>query len=520
MVQNGIFSPTSGFYDTNLIPCLPETTFCIIVEKKKSSQSLPEESLNINFFDENMNWMSGKIGYTRTATALTPEESLYGFGGWVYRFVSPANDRIKYWSTYYSANRWSSFGLFCYYDTTDGNRKFKGKMPISGVYYDELIPMSKIDGITDAVDKVEADTVMPVKEQSLYADWADFSTGYLNTSGSVAEYANAYVSDFVTVTPGSVVEYMLRVIGNSMLGVAWYDANQKFIAGIKHTGDAGTWQTEQGSVALPNNARYIRFGGRKYDGIAEKSQFVIYYHNVKIKDYIQNATASNPWEGKSWIAFGTSITDTFNSLGEGGKPTGKYVPYLKDMSGMTVNNRGIAGGSIGVVSGVLSGNIMTAIKSESNLPLIQNADLITIEGFVNDFVGNLPIGAISDTENSTLMGALYEAVTYLYEQNKNATIVLLTESTGQYIDSSHWFPVTRPNALGKYQYEYNDAIITMAKYLGCHVINCGQKSQINQWHPEYLEDWIHHSELGGKQYASTIWDELKNIHCNSDVSVN
>ena len=37
--------------------------------------------------------------------------------------------------------------------------------------------------------------------------------------------------------------------------------------------------------------------------------------------------------------------------------------------------------------------------------------------------------------------------------------------------------------------------------------------------PQYLADQIHHSELGGKQYAETIWDELKNIHCNSDVSV-
>lgn len=518
-VQDGEFSETSGYYDSNLIRCDLCKDFVIIIEKKSSSVSLPT-TLVLNFFDETQEWKSGSANYTKTATTIDAADSVYGYGGVAWAFTVPNN--AAYWSTYFSSSTWSSFGLFCYYATADGNRKFAGKTPVSALYYDEPISMGVIDGLDDAIRNIETDSSVSVVAQLLYGDWSNFDQGYLDGNGDpVQPYENAYFSGYIDVTPGSVVTYKLRIIGNSkMSGVAWYDKDKNFINSAKHVGDSGAqWYTDTDSVTLPGNAYYIRFSGKKGTG-EEMSQYVTYYYPEKIKDYIEHGgNNGSQWQGKTWVAFGTSITDTSNTLGEGGTPTGKYVPYLQRMSGMCVINKGIAGGSIGVVSGVISGNIMTAIKSSSNLSDIQAADIITIEGFVNDFAGNLPIGTINDTDNSTLMGAIYEAVTYLYSQNEDATIVLLTETTGQNIDSSHTFPVTRQNSIDKYQYEYNDAIITMAKYLGCHVIDAGQKSQINQWHTEYLADWIHHSELGGKQYAETIWDELKNIHCNSDVAV-
>ena len=90
---------------------------------------------------------------------------------------------------------------------------------------------------------------------------------------------------------------------------------------------------------------------------------------------------------------------------------------------------------------------------------------------------------------------------------------------GQNTDSGN-FNVDRVNEFDEYQYQYDDAIVEIARFLNVHCIDCGRKSQINQWHPSYLIDHIHHTELGGKQYAETIWEELKNIHCNSNVSIN
>lgn len=67
------------------------------------------------------------------------------------------------------------------------------------------------------------------------------------------------------------------------------------------------------------------------------------------------------------------------------------------------------------------------------------------------------------------------------------------------------------NSLDLYQQAYNDAMIRIGQYYGVHVIDAGGKSQINQYHPEYIIYQIHHTTLGGEQYAKTIWEELKNI---------
>lgn len=389
------------------------------------------------------------------------------------------------------------------------------------VIIDGSVVLTKINNLETRITALSDEITVTNIIQSPYSDWSEFSNEYLNDNGVATPNSNTYLSDYVGVIPSTNVEYEIRLIGASMMmAIAWYDKNKTRIGGFLYPEGSPTWYNVSGTLTLPNNARYIRYCGQKGTNAEQKRQYVTFSAPKSINSAVTELMQkTNYWAGKKWVAFGTSITDTNNTDGVGGTATGKYAPYLKELSGMSLNNYGISGGSIGVVSGVLSGSILTKIKSNTVLTYLQNADLVTLEGFVNDFVGNLPIGNISDTTNETLMGAIYDAVTYIYSTNPTATVVLLTESTGQYIDSSHNFPVTRPNSLGKYQYEYNDAIKEMARYLGCHVIDCGSKSQINQWHTDYLADWIHHSELGGKQYAETIWDELKNIHPNSDVSV-
>ena len=54
-------------------------------------------------------------------------------------------------------------------------------------------------------------------------------------------------------------------------------------------------------------------------------------------------------------------------------------------------------------------------------------------------------------------------------------------------------------------------LISVAKYMGVPIINAGQESMINSQNPQYLSDHIHHTELGGKQYANSIWARLRNI---------
>ena len=58
---------------------------------------------------------------------------------------------------------------------------------------------------------------------------------------------------------------------------------------------------------------------------------------------------------------------------------------------------------------------------------------------------------------------------------------------------------------------YIDTAMAVARYMGIPIIDAGSRSMINQEHAQYLADQIHHTELGGKQYARTIWMELKDM---------
>lgn len=251
----------------------------------------------------------------------------------------------------------------------------------------------------------------------------------------------------------------------------------------------------------------------RFNGVFPVSS--VYFDKKIPRKYIDGLGSSNEglhWNGKNWYAFGTSITDTSYMNAETGEVTGKFVPYLAKLGGLNVTNYGIAGGCIG--SGGIHGGTSNILKKILSTDL-SGADLITIEGFVNDFACAVAVGDIGDTENTTICGALYQAIKYCLE-NSRAAVVLLTESYGrQYTlkttGATANYSIDKKNSLGLLQKDYNDAIVKMGAYMGVPVIDCGANSHINNFHPEFVIDQIHHTELGGKQYASTIWKELKNI---------
>ena len=231
----------------------------------------------------------------------------------------------------------------------------------------------------------------------------------------------------------------------------------------------------------------------------------------------------NHWKDKKWVAFGTSITDNWSAnsyITQGehtGEHTGKYVPYLLDMSELSSTsfvNRGISGGSI-------NGHILYYIRYYTSDQA--DADLITIEGAVNDFATSVPLGQVGDTvpyTNSLLSdstsegsfaGACYQAFTAALTNAPNAVVVLLTETTGKDHVGYANYNQLRKNDLGLYQSDYIEMTMKVAEFVGIPVINCGRDSMINAENPQYIADHIHHTYLGGYQYARTIWAKLKGI---------
>ena len=212
------------------------------------------------------------------------------------------------------------------------------------------------------------------------------------------------------------------------------------------------------------------------------------------------------WYGKNWVALGTSLTS---------EAQGTFVKPLAKRTGLSVTNLGIPGGTA-------SGHILQRVQTAD----LSRADLITIEFGVNDWFENCPLGKVGDTvpylvqldswnnggsEEGSFAGACYQIFTTLQKRAPQAVVIFLSEPTGQRTDNGENCSREAHNGLSLKQRDYTEIAMATARYTGIRVIDSGSMSMMNQEHSQYLADQIHHSVLGGEQYALTVWTELKDI---------
>lgn len=260
-----------------------------------------------------------------------------------------------------------------------------------------------------------------------------------------------------------------------------------------------------GTYTIPSGISYIKFSSYK---LSLTTDSITKTAVVEIDDFVENPDPLQ-WQGKKWAAFGTSITDTSYIDTNFLQPTGKYPPYLAELSGLVFNNFGIAGGSI-----------MTDIQTKVKQTTLTGYDVVTVEGSVNDHATSKPIGDVGDTGTDTFAGAIYQIAKYVYE-NSNATLFFITDYVGRYV---HINPTpagtdfygdcapTKTNNDDLLQIDYINMMIKQCEYFGIPCITAGQDSGINLLTGDlYLMDHIHSTYVGGKQYAETIWSYLKNV---------
>lgn len=334
------------------------------------------------------------------------------------------------------------------------------------------------------------------------------SNGYIKWSdGTTDSVSNGKYSDYVAVETGDVLTYDLHAVGSAGAVIACYDSSKNYqqSKSVKGTGN-GTWQENTGTLTIESGTAFVRFATNS--GYSSSDSISLTKH-IKLKDYVAEIDQEIVWNGKKWAAFGTSITDTSYIDPLFLMPTGKYVPYLVQMSGMVVTNYGIAGASF-------LNNIMNKVLSTD----LSTFDLVTIEGAVNDHATSKPLGEVGDTSNETFAGTIYQMANYVYT-NSNATLIFITDHVGRYV---HINPTpsgadfygdcapTKRNNLNLLQIDYINMIAKQCEYFGIPIIMAGQDAGINlMTGNQYLVDHIHQSYAGGHQYAQTIWSALKNI---------
>lgn len=217
--------------------------------------------------------------------------------------------------------------------------------------------------------------------------------------------------------------------------------------------------------------------------------------------------ARTHWNGKKWWGFGTSITNVTNE--------GKYATYLEALSGMTFVNHGHSGGGITKSSNQAVYNDIMSVTSACD------ADLITLECSANDM--SAPLGTIYDaltgatvTDNTSLCGALNKCIRHL-QATTNAQIMVIVSPTMRYgTPNNTVYDGTRQ--FGTDNHTYVDAWEAMRKVClnnSVYFIPAGGMDGMGfarmNANNNYNVDQIHHTALGGYNFAQAIWSQLKNI---------
>lgn len=219
------------------------------------------------------------------------------------------------------------------------------------------------------------------------------------------------------------------------------------------------------------------------------------------------------WKNKKWYGFGTSMTDTTSYNAELGDTTGKYPPHLAALSGMTFINKGIGGSGITASSDKKLYNSIMAFNA-------QDADLITLEVGANDGAAALgtPYDGLNDspvTDNSTFCGALNKCLTHLLSVT-NAQIVVICSPHGryQYHNASNVYNGNETSGSDNHtNLDRDEAIRKVCMLNSVYYIGPFDglgRARMNASNL-FNKDQIHHTELGGYNFAQAIWSQLKNI---------
>lgn len=263
-----------------------------------------------------------------------------------------------------------------------------------------------------------------------------------------------------------------------------------------------------------SNCNYIR-AYMKYDAVTDvffvgfsntqtAPTIDAYKHKVYIPEtYLPDIENTNKFAGLQGVAFGTSLTARAFEDHKYEYSTYGYLTYLREYSGMTIDNQGIGGARI-LTDG--SKSIYTAITEYAGYA---NKQICIIEGFVNDWDKNgaNALGTYTDTTTNTVCGRLRNAINHILTQNANLTIFVILDHYGRDNGGEEFNSQKVKN--GYTQYQYYDELKKVCESMGITVIPEYAVSEISELAPQYLADYIHCNDLGAQQSATAIWDKMK-----------
>lgn len=125
--------------------------------------------------------------------------------------------------------------------------------------------------------------------------------------------------------------------------------------------------------------------------------------------------------GRWWNPVGDSISDTSNPA------LGLYIPIIAKNLGLSTINCGVASSTLAVNNTYLQNQsiVERVCGLNGNAPM-ENADVWTIYGGLNDWYYNSPIGSIDNDDPATIYGALKHICYNIIHRNNHPKLILCT----------------------------------------------------------------------------------------------
>lgn len=327
----------------------------------------------------------------------------------------------------------------------------------------------------------------------------------------------AFTTDYIELNNESAFA-VTGVAEYSTCIVAMYDANKRFVkpygCNDSKNGNDDSYPertvfnreifTKERIDNIANtNIRYVRFSSYGSPLTVEAITFVT--ANQKVKELNENVNLLNqnvnnllvnsnnfPWTGKTWVAFGDSLTENNDSCEK------TYHDNIHDQMGITVLNHGTSG------SGYMNdGNEAWHIRINDVANL--DFDVITFFGSGND-LGHA-MGTATDTGVDTLGGAINTTLDNLFKIKPLAKVGLITPTPW-----SNNMPYNNNRMK-----TYADLIVEIARNRGipcldlfrCSTLDPNKNEHLNAFF--YNADGCHPNDAGHARITPQIREFLRTL---------
>lgn len=331
---------------------------------------------------------------------------------------------------------------------------------------------------------------------------------FINSSGT--ELPNTGYSftniNYLPVIGGKTIEYycLKTVVPTAYFSI--YDTSKAFIERVQlNTNVEADVPGVTKQYTLPNNAGYIRMSVYEESDSTKinTAQIAIYYSDNSAEAYYMPYKQISPksiLNGIHILYDGDSICESRSNNG------GAYAKLIAEKVGCTYTNYGVSGAVIvdNTVATDVTHHIVNNIASMSD-----TADLVCLEGGINDYWRDVPLGTITMTtvspiDTATFIGALES----IFRQAQGKWLGIPICFVIPHKISNTWW---HTNNIGLTFQDYYEAIVAVCdkyciprydgyRFSGLNGYNDDQSTAYLDANPTRTPDGTHPNEEGYKRY--------------------